>query len=89
MPKLRHLLLRGPRLQLPPSPMLMKIPRGCKTIIVMVLPLIGKEAMAAAVETRPVHLRLLHQGGTCKEVCFKENCHGSALLLLNFSCAEE
>jgi hypothetical protein len=34
------------------SPMLMKIPRGCKMIIVMVLPLIGKEAMAAAVETR-------------------------------------
>jgi hypothetical protein len=38
---------------------------------------------------KAVHLRLLHQGGTCREVCFKENCHGSALLLLNFSCAEE
>jgi hypothetical protein len=36
------LLLSGPRLQLPPPPTLMKIPKGCKMIIVMVLPPIRK-----------------------------------------------
>jgi hypothetical protein len=52
---------------LPSSLTPMKIPRGCKTIIVMVLPLIGKEAMAATTETRLVHLRLPRQGGACRE----------------------
>jgi hypothetical protein len=61
------------RPHLPSSLTPMKIPRGCKTIIVMVLPLIGKEAMAATTETRLVHLRLPRQGGACREACFKEN----------------
>jgi hypothetical protein len=45
--------------------------------------------MAAVVETRLVHLKLPHQGGACREACFMDNWHGSALLLLNFSYVEK
>jgi hypothetical protein len=45
--------------------------------------------MTEAVETRLVHLRLLHQGGASREACFKENFNGSALLLHILFCAEE
>jgi hypothetical protein len=50
---------------------------------------IRRQAMAAAVETRFVRLRLLCQGGTCREACFKENFNGSTLLLHILFCAEE
>jgi hypothetical protein len=40
-------------------------------------------------ETRLICLRLLCQGEAYREACFKVNHHGSALLLLNISCAEE
>jgi hypothetical protein len=42
-------------------------------IIMMISPPIRRKAMTAAVETRSVHLRLLHQAGACREACFKEN----------------
>jgi hypothetical protein len=40
-------------------------PRGCK----MVAPPIEKEVIAAAMETKPTHLRLSHQGGTWRGMC--------------------
>jgi hypothetical protein len=69
--------------------MLMMISRGCKTIILMILPSIKRQVMAAAVETRLVCLRLPHQGDVYREVCFKENFNGSTLLLHILFCAEE
>jgi hypothetical protein len=67
----------------------MKISRGYKMIIVMILPPIRRKTMVAVVETRPVHLRLPHQGDACREVCFKENFNGFAWLLHILLCAEE
>jgi hypothetical protein len=34
-------------------------------IIVVIAPPIGKLTVAATTETKPIQLRLLHQGGTC------------------------
>jgi hypothetical protein len=53
------------------------------------LPPIRRQVMAIAVEIRLVCLSLPRQGGTCREVCFKENFNGSALLLHILFCAEE
>jgi hypothetical protein len=84
MPKLHLLLLQGPWPQPPPPPTLMKHPQGCKMIVMVIAPPIGKLMVAATVETKSAHLRLPHQGGTCKEACFKEIWHDSALLHHNF-----
>jgi hypothetical protein len=69
--------------------MLMKHPRGCKMKIVVIAPPIGKQTVAATVETKPVRLRLSRQGGSCREACFKENFNGSILLAHILFCAEE
>jgi hypothetical protein len=60
--KLHLLLQQGSRHQPPPT--LLKHPRGCKMIIVMIAPLIGRLTVAAMVEMKPVRLRLPRQGGT-------------------------
>jgi hypothetical protein len=70
-PKLCHLLLQGPRPQPPPLTMLMAPTR--------VIPLIERYAVAASTETKPICLRLSHQGGACREACFNENFKGCAL----------
>jgi hypothetical protein len=51
-----------------PPPTLMRISRGCKMIIVMILHLIKRQAMVATVETRLICLRLPRQGGTPEHV---------------------
>jgi hypothetical protein len=88
-PKSCLLLLQGPRPQPPPPPPPMKLSRGCKAIIVMILPPIKRRAMVTAVEKRLARLRLPCQSGACREACFKENFKGSALLLHILFCAEK
>jgi hypothetical protein len=53
---------------MPPPPMPMRISRGCKMIIVMILRLIKRQVMVAVAETRLVRLRLPQQGGTPEHV---------------------
>jgi hypothetical protein len=47
---------------------------------------IGDNSM---IEMKPAHLRLSRHGWSVREACFKEKNNGSALLLHNFSCAQE
>jgi hypothetical protein len=89
MPKLRLLLLQGSRPQPSLLPTLMKHPQGCKMIIVVIAPPIGKLTVAATSEMKQVRLSLSCQGGACREECFKENCHYFALLHHNFFCKKE
>jgi hypothetical protein len=86
--KLCLLLLQGswPQPLLPPT--LMKHPGGYKMIIVVIAPPIRKLTVAAMVEMKLIRLRLSCQGDTCREACFKENSHDSALLHHNFFCKE-
>jgi hypothetical protein len=65
VPKLHLLLLQGSQPQPPPPLTPMKHPGGCKKIIVVIAPPIGKLMVAATTETKPVYLRLPHQGGAC------------------------
>jgi hypothetical protein len=57
-PKLRLLLLQSSHPQTPLSPTPMKLSRGCKMIIVMVLPPIKRQAMATTGEARSARLKL-------------------------------
>jgi hypothetical protein len=43
----------------------------------------------STIETKLAHLRLPRHGWRVREACFKEKNNGSALLLHNFSCAQE
>jgi hypothetical protein len=52
-------------------------------------PLIGQQADVAAAEMKSACLRLPHQGGACREVCFRENFKDCALLHHKFFCKEE